>query len=452
MDTVSSLPSRRQLSAYSYIKEGMLSKRSDHLGQWNLRYFTLDDAFLHYYHHVDDPLPRRSLQILPGVTVLSVNSSAECAGHEGYHFLVSLPESSLVYYLSASSQAERESWIRGLHKLIESGQKRSQVRQERSEASEEQQGQEEQQLASPGRNPRTLSPPLVSDDPEEEVKKDKSEEETLKRMDLSEINRNCSTELSEHLSTRWKQLTDSLLSTKHSLDWKYYFESETIFGSCDEQQSSTSPSSISEQCGRARVERVLPYHLPEIFAILIQPNLQQAVCPEIETIARTFFVNKYCWCESHLLRSAWPLSLRRSWKLVTWSILESGVVMFQTENQPDFMREAITTAGIEAEEEEGVLHFTSPLEGYLLKPMNNGATRIVAHCAIEGSGEEKRAEIFKRKEQEINALVGVLEEMYGKRGKPSDTPMGVPSSRDTMLAGVPPSPPLLSSRPSPHLC
>jgi hypothetical protein len=442
--SLSSPPSRRQLSAYSYIKDGLLSKRSDHLKQWNLRYFTLDDSFLHYYHHADDPLPRRSLQIISRVTVQSIPFESALSGNEGgYQFLVSLPESSLEYHLSASSEGDRESWIRSLRKLIEASEQKEQADQD------ERKGEQQQSL--PYQNEGRKRALDVGVDKRPPAPENAGDEESFMPLDLIQLHDNCSTELIEHLTTRWRQLT-SLLSTKRPLNWNYTFDSETIFGSCDASPTSSSGGGeLFAECS-LRVERILPYRLPEIFAIFIQPIhhrvfLQKSSTEEtVKSIERISFVNKYCWCESHLLHSpssSEPLSERDRRKLVTWSVLENGVLMYHTESQPDLLKIPL----VEPSSKDIVGDAKFPFDGYLFKEMKNGV-RITAYTTIDSPRgdttgerkEKKKADMFKKKEQEIDALVGVLEKLYGKRDKLPDTP-GLSSPRGT-LAGLTDSCPL----------
>lgn len=326
------------------MKEGLLYKQTEILKHWNPRYFTLDESFLHYYHHIDDPLPRRSLQIIKDVQIKSIYEQININGNVCYQFIISHPETSIEYILATETEEERLDWISKL-----------QLIRDRSIDAEFNflfnSNNDNNAINDNNNNMNNIS------------LNEKKKIDMIQSQDLNESLNHLSTDKVDRIDSLAYRLI-SLVSLQSILHWQSILQKESF---------SIHRSDFSNLLF-LRSEITLPYSILNIFNFLVDPNKKKLIDLSIKSIDRIDEINPHTWFEyltfhptsSKLSKSSTDCVLLTHWRLTT-----NGTLLLFSFS--DFNKKYPQINGIIREK--------ISLEGYILEVTNQG-TKIIYYSEV----------------------------------------------------------------------
>jgi hypothetical protein len=321
-------------SFYPSLKEGTLYKQSDHLKIWKPRHFILNQHFLHSYLHKEDTVPRMSWQMIRGIRVTPVQEPKLINGYQMHVMTISHPETSTEYQL-ATTLEERDLWISMIQHIINGEHISTSI------------SMDEEDLQSGDMEPSFTS----------QLKK------TLPTSSSSDSN-SPNEPFHRHLvdygvPITLKEKIDSIAATildysspEFTRDWPIMYEKDGVKGA-------RRPGS-GLICVRG--ESLLPYTIPEIFSLALNPMMKKVVDPNVDQYERGKWFNFHTGHEYMKSKGSWPTSPRDFSSGTHWRLLNNG----------KFLNFAFGEDNPEFPEQQGVVRARLNFGGYVMKHVTGG--------------------------------------------------------------------------------
>jgi hypothetical protein len=314
------------------LKDGILYKKRDHIKGWRPRYFSLDSNFLHYYLSEDDVSPRKSLQICSGIIIRpGVDTKVAADGIVYYPFVISHPETTDSYHLSARSQSECNAWVTTLRDVINS---------KRAESGE----------------PRRISrlvPKQTEIGEDDDIFDDSNSvaSTTTAVLNADSCLKNVPPQFANKLEIAVGTLLQCAADT--SADWVAMFEKQGVKAS---RKAGTGAICV-------RGETILPYTIPEIYEVV--SRRRKELDSQMEQYTRLKWFSRHTGVEYMKFKPVWPTAARDFCNLTHWRLLDNGwfITMGFSEKFDSLCPE---------DPNSGLVRAELILGGYVMKPVVGG--------------------------------------------------------------------------------
>ena len=305
------------------LKDGILFKKRDHMKGWRPRYFTLDKDFLHYYVNEDDISPRKSLQICRDIIIRpGVDKKIAADGVVYYPFVISHPNTTDTYHLSAQSQAECKAWVSALRDVINSKHEEIAEIREVLRLIPEIDDADDDSGSVPPRAPTSNNEAWLENVPTQFAHKLQLAVDTLL---------NCSLDTSD--------------------DWTPMFDRHGV--------KATRRGGTGTICVRGLA--VLPYTIPEVYKVVSQQRKE--LDAQLAVYKRAKWYSVHSGVEYLRFKPLWPTAARDFCNFTHWRLLPDGTFL---------------TLGFSEKfdslcpEEVGVVRADLILGGYVMRPVQGG--------------------------------------------------------------------------------
>mmetsp|Transcript_12621 Transcript_12621/g.20484 ORF Transcript_12621/g.20484 Transcript_12621/m.20484 type:complete len:1127 (+) Transcript_12621:89-3469(+) len=286
-----------------FLKEGILYKQRNHFKGWRSRWFALDNQFLHYYLEKEDMASRNSIQIESG-TIVVIETNVKVSHDIAYYpFLISHPNSSMVYRLSTTSKEDRDSWVSALNSLI-SGTAQPDTEKEKQASS---------YVYAPSGSIDAgvddVTPPIANVEEDDDSYAMENPEGTLSHIPL-------------HCRDQVEATVRKLMEAAASDDpahWTFMFNKKGVLGY---SQVTAPGSSSSAVCVKGVC--MMPFTIPEIYNVVANGERRTDLDSQLAKYHRLHWFSRHTGVEHLQFKAVWPTTARDFCNLTHWRLLKSG--------------------------------------------------------------------------------------------------------------------------------